>query len=543
MSPRNWFFALSAAALAAVTGLASVAPVAAVVVGALVGPLVLLGLVDVTQRKHAIRRNFPVIGHGRYLLETIRPEINQYFIESNTDGTPFNREVRSVAYQRAKDVRDTVPFGTQRDVYAIGHEWMNHSILAHEAPDTLPTVRVGSRDCTQPYDLSVLNVGAMSYGALSGAAVSALNRGAAAGGFAHNTGEGGLSEFHLDGGGDLIWQLGTGYFGARTPEGDFDPLQFREKSTRDAVKMIEVKVSQGAKPGHGGILPASKLTSKIAAIRGVPMGADVLSPPAHRAFDTPVGLLRFLQQLRELSGGKPVGFKLCVGKHRELFCILKAMLETGILPDFITVDGAEGGTGAAPLEFSNSLGMPLTEGLVFVHNALTGIGVRDQVKILASGKIVTGFDVARAIALGADACYSARAMMFALGCIQARRCNSNDCPTGIATQDPALERGLHVPDKATRVERFHHNTVHALAELVAASGLRGPEELRPWHIHRRVTATRVARYDELFEYLAPGALLGDEVPEPYAWAWHAARADTFAREGEAKPTPFVALAG
>lgn len=471
MSPRNWFFALSALLFVGFGALYTFAPVGALIGLGVTATLFAVGVHDIVQAKHAILRNFPVIGHGRYLLEMIRPEINQYFIESDTDGVPFPREIRSVAYQRAKNVRDTVPFGTQHDVYAAGHEWMNHSLLAAAPPEEEHRIEVGSPDCSQPYSMALLNVGAMSYGALSGAAVSALNKGALQGGFAHNTGEGGISEHHMHGG-DLIWQLGTGYFGARTPEGDFDPEAFADKAKRPEVKMIEIKLSQGAKPGHGGILPAAKLTKKVAAIRGVPLGQDVLSPPTHSAFSTPLELVLFIKRLRDLSGGKPVGFKLCIGKHREFFCILKAMRATGIVPDFITIDGAEGGTGAAPLEFTNRLGTPLTEAVIFAHNALVGVGLRDQVRILASGKVVSGFDMARAIAMGADACYSARAMMFAIGCIQARRCNSNDCPTGVATQDHALERGLVVSDKATRVYQYQRNTVHALAELVGAAGLR-----------------------------------------------------------------------
>ncbi|MEM1417172.1 MAG: FMN-binding glutamate synthase family protein [Myxococcota bacterium] len=541
MSPRGIFLASSALALGGVAGLFTVAPVAATVVAVLVVPVVLLGLYDMVQTRHTIRRNFPVIGHGRYLLEMIRPEINQYFIESDTDGTPYPRERRSLVYQRAKGVRDTVPFGTQQDVYAAGYEWMNHSMLARAVHDANPRVIIGSAACRQPYEASVFNVGAMSYGALSGAAVRSLSRGAADAGFALNTGEGGISEHHRQGS-DLIWQIGTGYFGARTPEGDFDPERFAETASDPAVKMIEENISQGAKPGHGGILPASKLTAKIAAVRGVPMGKDVISPPGHTAFRTPLELVLFMDRLRELSGGKPVGIKLCVGKHRELFCILKAMLVTGAVLDFITVDGAEGGTGAAPLELTNSVGTPLVEGLVFVHNALVGTGLRDQVKLLASGRVTTGFDLARLLAIGADGAYAARAMLFAIGCIQARRCNSNDCPTGVATQDPALERGLVVSDKATRVAQYHRATVKAFAELVGAAGLEGHEALRPWHIHRRVGPTKVQRYDEIYEYVEPGAFLGDEVPERYARAWHAARAEGFERDAVHHPTPMVVLA-
>lgn len=493
---------------------------------AVVGPVLGLGVSDLLQTRQAVRRNFPVIGRARYLLEAIRPEINQYFVESNTSGTPFSREARSVVYQRAKDVIDTLPFGTERNVYETGYEWINHSICARHPSGQSPRVSIGGTGCERPYRASVLNVSAMSFGALSHAAVSALNRGAKMGAFAHNTGEGGISPYHLAGG-DLVWQLGTAYFGARDPDGRFSDQQFAKRAALDAVTMIEIKLSQGAKPGHGGILPAAKLTPEIADIRGVPLGRDVLSPPAHTAFDTPIELLEFVARLRRLSGGKPVGFKLCVGKRSEFLAICKAMLETGILPDFITVDGAEGGTGAAPLEFSNVVGTPLVEGLVFVHNSLLGIGVREHIRVLASGRIVTGFDIAHKLAIGADAVYSARAMMFALGCIQARRCNTNACPTGVATQDPELVRGLVVSDKATRVANYHRNTVKAFCEILAAAGLDDPRDLRPWHVVRRVSPTETRTYADIFDYLHEGQLLGGQVPETYRRAWMAARPDSF----------------
>ncbi len=491
-----------------------------------VAPLGILGLKDMLQTKHAVLRNFPILGHGRYLLEMIRPEINQYFIESDTDGTPFNREERSLVYQRSKGQLDTVPFGTQRDLYEVGYEWINHSIMPVEVPHEEPRVLIGKNTCKKPYELSLLNISAMSFGSLSSHSVMALNLGAKAGKFAHNTGEGGISDHHLQGG-DLIWQIGTGYFGCRSKDGGFDPERFQENASKETVRMIEVKISQGAKPGHGGILPARKLTPEIAQIRGVPMGQDVLSPPSHKAFSTPIELLEFLTKLRELSGGKPVGFKLCIGKRREFLAICKAMIETGMCPDYVAVDGAEGGTGAAPLEFSNTLGCPLTEGLIFVHNSLKGAGLRQKVKVIASGKIVSGFDMARVLAIGADACYSARGMMMSLGCIQARRCNANDCPVGVATQKPNLVVGLVVDDKAPRVARYHDETVHSFLELMTAAGVAHPDHLMPWHVVRRIGPTQVAHYGELFEYLDESALLNAPLPESFARAWDAASASSF----------------
>jgi glutamate synthase domain-containing protein 2 len=495
-------------------------------------PLVGLGIADIVQTRQAVRRNFPIVGHGRYLLEKIRPEINQYFIESNTDGAPFNREVRSLVYQRAKGENDTVPFGTQRDLYAVGAEWLAHSIQPKPVPTEPPRVLVGETTCKKPYSAALLNVSAMSYGALSKNAILALSRGAKAGGFHHNTGEGGLSPYHLEGGADLVWQIGTGYFGCRTEDGGFEPTAFQERAARDAVKMIEIKLSQGAKPGHGGILPAAKVTEEISRIRGVPMGEDVISPPGHRAFQTPTELVKFLGRLRDLSGGKPVGFKLCIGKRREFLAICKAMVETGEHPDFITVDGAEGGTGAAPLEFSNSMGTPLIEALVFVHNSLVGIGLRERVKIFASGKVTSGFDMARLVAIGADACYSARAMMMAVGCIQARRCNNNTCPVGVATQDPELVHGLVVDAKAPRVTRFQHETVKSFLDLLSAVGCAGPYDLRPWHVFRRTSAMEVRHYGEMYEYILPGSLLGHDVPASFRRAWDQASAETFDAAGQ-----------
>jgi glutamate synthase domain-containing protein 2 len=526
MSPRQIFVLVSALAVLgiALLGLCWFPALWALFV---LLPLVLLGVYDMLQTKHAIRRNFPFLGRFRYWFEAVRPEIQQYFVESNSSGRPFSRELRSLVYRRAKNATDTLPFGTELDVYAIGYQWMNHSLCALEPPENPPRVRIGGPACEQPYEAAVLNVSAMSYGALSRNAILALNRGAKLGGFYHNTGEGGLSPYHLEGGGDLCWQVGTGYFGCRDDAGNFCAERFAERAKHPQVKLIEIKLSQGAKPGHGGILPAKKVTLEIAKIRNVPLGQDVISPPTHRAFSTPLGLCQFVAHLRELSGGKPVGFKLCLGKRREFLAICKAMVDSGIYPDFITVDGGEGGTGAAPLEFSNVLGTPLDEALVFVHNALVGVGLRQHIRVICSGKIVTGFDLAHKIAIGADLCNSARAMMFALGCIQAQKCNTNECPTGVATQDPGLVAGLVVADKAVRVRNFQHNTVKALCELLGASGLRAPSELRPWHILRRISPTEVRHYGEMYEYLKDRELLAEPVPKSFARAWRAARPTTF----------------
>jgi len=419
-----------------------------------------------------------------------------------------------------------LPFGTQRDVYAAGYEWINHSMVPVKPADPHPRVVIGEGRCEKPYSASIFNISAMSFGALSGKAIESLNRGAKEGGFAHNTGEGSISPHHLQGG-DLIWQIGTGYFGCRNDDGSFDEEAFAERAQLEQVKMIEIKISQGAKPGHGGILPAAKITPEVAAIRGVSMGADVISPPAHSAFSTPLGLLEFVAKLRSLSGGKPVGFKFCVGKRREFLSICRAMLETGLAPDFITVDGGEGGTGAAPFEFSNRLGCPLVEGLTFVENSLVGIGLRDEIKIIASGKISSGFGLTRMIALGADICCSARAMMMSMGCIQARKCNTNECPVGIATQKASLTAGLVVAEKFRRVARYHSETIHAAVELMGAAGLSAPSELRPWHILRRVSQLETQNYAEIIDYLEPGALLQDEVPEGFARAWRSANASSF----------------
>ncbi len=491
-----------------------------------VGPLSGLALHDVIQSKHALLRIYPVIGHGRYVMEAVRPEIQQYFVESNTNGTPFSREFRSIVYQRAKGDMDTRAFGTQYDVNQVGYEWMHHSLAPKPVAEEESRVRVGGEGCTQPYLASHLNISAMSFGSLSCNAIRALNGGARIGGFFHNTGEGGLSPYHLEPGGDLVWQIGTGYFGCRTKDGGFDAERFAEKAGQDAVKMIEIKLSQGAKPGHGGILPKEKLSLEIAEIRGVPMGHDVISPPAHTAFSTPRGLLEFVARLRELSGGKPVGFKLCVGYRTEFLAICKAMREMEIRPDFITVDGAEGGTGAAPLELTNSVGMPMRDGLRCVHNALRGAGLRESIRLIAAGKITTSFHMLRTIALGADLCNAARPMMLALGCIQARRCNTNTCPVGIATQDPGRVRGLHVPDKAHRVAEYHRATIHSFLELIAGAGLERAEAIGPHCILRRIDPYTIKHFDEIYPTLDEGALLnGGTMPDDWRDDWEAARAE------------------
>jgi glutamate synthase domain-containing protein 2 len=492
-------------------------------------PIFVLGVYDLLQTKHTIVRNFPVIGRLRYLAEDLRPKIYQYFVESDTNGTPFNRQNRSVIYQRAKKVDDTRPFGTELDVYQNGYEWLNHSIGAidHHTLNNSPRVKVGGPDCTQPYDASVFNISAMSFGSLSTNAILALNSGAKIGNFAHNTGEGGLSDYHLQPGGDIIWQIGTGYFSCRNTDGTINYEAFAERAHLPQIKMIEIKLSQGAKPGHGGILPAAKVTPEIARIRLVEMGHDVISPPFHTAFSNPVEMMQFIKKLRELSGGKPVGFKLCVGHKSEFLAICKAMIKTGIYPDFITVDGGEGGTGASPLEFSNSVGMPLREALAFVYDALTGFDLKQHIKIIASGKVATGFDLLKNFALGADMCNSARGMMFALGCIQALECNTNTCPTGIATQDKSLVVGLVVNDKKTRVANFHNQTVASAIHMMAAAGIKHPDDIHRMFIYRRVSHSQIMTYAELFPYAPKGSLLQTPYPANFEMDMAISSAESF----------------
>ncbi|TSJ37326.1 FMN-binding glutamate synthase family protein [Mucilaginibacter corticis] len=480
----------------------------------IVVPIFALGIYDLLQTRHTIERNFPVFGRLRFLMEDLRPKIYQYFIESDIDGTPFNRMNRSVIYQRAKKVDDTRPFGTELDVYQNGYEWLNHSISAidHSKLNLSPRVKVGGPECKLPYEASVFNISAMSFGSLSQNAILALNSGAKIGGFAHNTGEGGLSDYHLQPGGDIIWQIGTGYFSCRHKDGTIDFDAFAQRAVLPQVKMIEIKLSQGAKPGHGGILPAAKVTPEISRIRLVEMGEDVISPPYHTAFNNPVELMQFIKKLRELSGGKPIGFKLCVGHKSEFLAICKAMLKTGIYPDFITVDGGEGGTGAAPLEFSNSVGMPLREALAFVYDALTGFDIKKHIKLIASGKVATGFDLVKNFALGADMCNSARGMMFALGCIQALECNTNRCPTGVATQDKTLMKGLVVDDKKTRVANFQKQTVSSAIQMIGAAGLQHPNDIHRMFIYRRISHSQIQTYAELFPYVPKGSLLNTPYP-------------------------------
>ncbi len=491
------------------------------------GALAMLGWRDATQTRHAILRNYPIAGHFRFLFEAVRPELRQYLFESDQDGTPFNREQRALVYQRAKGELDKRPFGTQFDTYARDFEWIEHSIQPKPVAKEPFRLAIGGPGCTQPYSASLFNISAMSFGSLSAHAIRALNKGAKAGGFAHDTGEGGVSPYHREEGGDLIWEIGSGYFSCRNDDGTFSAARFEETVASPQIKMIELKLSQGAKPGHGGVLPAAKVSKEISITRGVPMGVDCVSPSSHSAFENPIEMLEFLAMLREMSGGRPVGFKLCVGQPWEFLGICKAMLESGLTPDFIVVDGKEGGTGAAPLEFTDHVGMPLRDGLSFVHNALVGSGLRDRIRIGASGKIISAFDIARALALGADWCNSARGFMFAVGCIQSQSCHTDRCPTGVATQDKSRQRALVVPDKAARVANYHGATMKSLAELVAAAGLSHPSQIMPYHLKKRVAADRVLRFDELYPPLAPGELISGTDDPRFRDAWRIASAASF----------------
>jgi len=491
-------------------------------------PLTVLGVWDILQTRHNLLRNYPLLAHLRWVFEGIRPEIRQYLVESDTEAIPFSREQRALVYERAKDAVDVHPFGTDLDVYGEKYAWLNHSTAPAPKQASCFCTRVGGPQCDKPYSASVYNISAMSFGALSANAIRALNKGAKMGKFAHDTGEGSISRYHREFGGDLIWEIGTGYFGCRNADGTFNAEMFAEQAISDQVKMIEIKLSQGAKPGHGGVLPGHKVSAEIAAARHVAAGVDCLSPPGHSTFSTPVELLEYIQQLRTLCGGKPVGFKLCIGHRWEFLAIVKAMLETDIVPDFIVVDGAEGGTGAAPLEFSNHIGTPLYEGLLFVHNALYGTRLRDHIKIGASGKIVSAFDIVRVMSLGADWCNSARGFMFALGCVQSRSCHTNRCPVGVTTQDPRRQRALVVEDKAQRVCHFHKNTLKALAEVIAAAGLEHPCELRPYHFYLRSAPNTAIPGNMALDFLEPGELLEGTENPLFKINWALAQAHSFA---------------
>lgn len=482
----------------------------------LIIPIIAIGIYDLIQTGRTLLRIYPVIGHIRYVFESIRPEIQQYFVESDLDGRPISREFRSLVYQRSKGVRDTRPFGSQFEFYRAGCEWVNHSLAPSHIKDKDLRVKFGGPLCKQPYMASPFNISAMSYGSLSKNAILALNLGAKIGDFAHNTGEGGLSQHHLKHGGDIIWQIGTGYFGCRDKNGQFDTGLFEQYANKDAVKMVEIKLSQGAKPGHGGILPAAKLTEEIAKIRHVPMGQDVNSPAAHSAFDSPTGLLEFVKTLRRLSNGKPIGFKLCIGQKSQFIAICKAMLNSGITPDFITIDGSEGGTGAAPVELTNSVGTPLREGVSFVHNTLVGFDLRDKIRLIGSGKVLSAFHLFRVLALGADTVNAARAMMLSLGCIQSRACNTDECPTGIATQNPKRYKVLDVENKAQRVKNYQNSTVHHLAELLEVAGLKKLGDIRSHHVNHRVGGSVVKTFTELYPPLKKG-VLSDKKNVPKTW--------------------------
>lgn len=492
-------------------------------------PLITMGLYDMYQSKKTIRRNFPLLGRMRYLLESLGPEMRQYFIETDTAGKPFNRLQRSLVYQRSKKESDSMPFGTQLDVYEDGYEWINHSIRAipFSQVNSNPRVKIGSSQCTKPYEASLFNISAMSFGSLSKNAILALNNGAKQGQFYHNTGEGGLSPYHLQGG-DVVWNIGTGYFSCRTDDGKFNYDEYVKRATLDNVKMIEIKFSQGAKPGHGGILPKEKVTDEIAAIRLVPKGKDILSPPTHSAFSNPLELMEFVQLLRKGSEGKPIGIKICIGNKSEFLSICKAMIETKTYLDFITVDGGEGGTGAAPQEYSDHVGMPLRDAIAFVYDALNGFGLKDQIKIIASGKVISGFDIVRTLSLGADLCNSARGMMFALGCIQALECHNNTCPTGVATQNPDLMKGLVPEEKSVRVARFQHETVKSAMDLMASAGLAHPDDVTRDVVTTRIDRNKVETYAEIFSELESGCLLQEStVPKDFLYFWRKASVERF----------------
>ncbi|MFI8597379.1 FMN-binding glutamate synthase family protein [Rothia koreensis] len=482
---------------------------------------------DVVQKKHTILRNFPVLGHARYFMEFIRPEIQQYFIENNYDGRPFDRDTRSMIYERAKGLGGEQAFGTERKVLRPGHDFILHTMSPVAPMKEEPRQRLGGPDCTQPYDISLFNISSMSFGALSANAVMAMNKGAALGGFSQETGEGGLTDYHLKYGADVIWEFGSGYFGCRTEDGRFDDETFAHKAAQPEIKGMLIKLSQGAKPGLGGVLPGEKVTPEIAKARGVPEGETCVSPAAHPEFSTPRELLHFVARVRQAAQGKPVGIKLCAGSRIEILGLCKAMLETRITPDWITVDGSEGGTGAAPVEFEDAVGMPLTEGLISVNNALVGVGLRDKVALGASGKVVGGADIVRRMALGADFTNSARGMMMATGCIQAQKCNTNRCPSGVATQDPRLARGIDVGDKGERVKNFHKGTMNSAMRILASMGLSSFRDLGPEHIMHRIDSTSSASYNRMYTWLTTNSLLDGTAPEDWMEKWNRSDPDSF----------------
>ena len=520
---------LSAALAATLLYLAIVGPWEWWILAAPITLIAVVGIYDLVQRRHSVLRNYPVLGHLRFLLEAVRPELQQYFIERNFDGRPFDRDVRSLIYERAKGTAAELSYGTERDIDQDGYEYLVHSTAPVDPPQEPFRVRIGGPDCTQPYDIALMNISSMSFGALSANALRALNNGARKGGFAHDTGEGGLTPYHL-GGADVVWEIGSGYFGARSKDGSFDPDQFADKAAHDAVKCISIKLSQGAKPGVGGVLPAAKVSKEIAAYRGVPVGEKCVSPAAHSAFSTPRELIGFVARLRQLSGGKPVGFKLCVGSRVDVLAICKAMLAEGVTPDFIIVDGAEGGTAAAPLEYEDHVGLPLTDGLMTVHNALVGTGLRDKIRIGASGKVATANDVIKRLIQGADYTNSARSMMMAAGCIQSQRCHTNHCPVGVATQDPHRARALDVGDKSERVYRYQKATVAQAMRMMGSMGVNHPSKLNPHMLRKRVSATEQRSYAELYEWLEPGVLL-NHAPTSWRSDWESSDPDSFTPVG------------
>jgi glutamate synthase domain-containing protein 2 len=523
---RNILFWLSLAATAAliILGLGDPAWLWGLIVTL---PILVVALIDLFQRHHSLRRNYPASARFRWLFEGLRPYLRAYIVESDLDGRPFSHDERALVYERAKGAEDAHPFGTELDVYSGEYEWLAHSIAPNADAEKHPRVRVGTDQCSKPYDASLLNISAMSFGALGANAIEALNWGAKIGGFYHDTGEGGLSPYHLKHGGDVVWEIGSGYFGCRTKDGKFDADDFAEKATKESVKMTEIKLSQGAKPGHGGLLPGAKVTAEIAKTRDVPEGEDCLSPPGHSAFSTPIGMLEFAATMRELSGGKPVGIKLCVGYPHELFAVMKAMLKSGILLDFIVIDGAEGGTGAAPTELSDRVGMPLREGLILARNALVGSNLKGIVKLAASGKVASGAAIAMNAALGADWCNAARSFMFSLGCVQSMRCHTDTCPTGIATQSKARQRGLVIPDKAQRVARYHKATLHALHDIVVAAGVDRPDQIDPHHLRQRINVAEMRSMVDIYPFVEPGELIDGARDEKLAYWWRQADPDSF----------------